>query len=71
MAVATLTLDMTALAANWRALDRVSATGVQTAAVVKADGYGLGVEAVVKDSLGGSGSEGSNKGTPARSMMMM
>ena len=48
MAVATLTLDMTALAANWRALDRVSATGVQTAAVVKADGYGLGVEAVVR-----------------------
>lgn len=48
MAVATLTLDMTALAANWRALDRLSAAGVQTAAVVKADGYGLGVEAVVR-----------------------
>jgi len=48
MAVATLTLDLTALAANWRALDRVSASGVQTAAVVKADGYGLGVEAVVR-----------------------
>ena len=48
MAVATLTLDLTALAANWRALDRVSATGVQTAGVVKADGYGLGVEAVVR-----------------------
>ena len=48
MAVASLTLDLTALAANWRALDRLSATGVQTAGVVKADGYGLGVQAVVR-----------------------
>ncbi|MEI6801133.1 MAG: alanine racemase [Pseudomonadota bacterium] len=48
MAVASLTLDLTALAANWRALDRMSATGVETAGVVKADGYGLGVEAVVR-----------------------
>ncbi len=48
MAVATLTLDLTALTANWRALDRMSATGVQTAGVVKADGYGLGVDAVVR-----------------------
>ncbi len=30
------------MAANWRALDAKSADGVQTAAVVKADGYGLG-----------------------------
>jgi alanine racemase len=47
MAVATLTIDLDALAANWRALDRASATGVQTAGVVKADGYGLGVGPVV------------------------
>lgn len=47
MAVATLTIDFDALAANWRALDRASATGVQTAGVVKADGYGLGVGPVV------------------------
>ncbi len=48
MAVATLTIDLDALAANWRALHRASANGVQTAGVVKADGYGLGVEAVVR-----------------------
>ena len=48
MAVATLTLDLAALAANWRVLDRMSASGVQTAAVVKADGYGLGIEVVAR-----------------------
>ena len=48
MAVANLTLDLAALAANWRALDRMSASGVQTAAVVKADGYGLGIEVVAR-----------------------
>ena len=48
MSVATLTIDLDALAANWRALDRASASGVQTAGVVKADGYGLGVAAVVR-----------------------
>ena len=42
MATATLTIDLDAIAANWRALDRVSGPGVQTAAVVKADAYGLG-----------------------------
>ncbi len=47
MAVANLTIDLDALAANWRALDRASATGVQTAGVVKADAYGLGVGPVV------------------------
>lgn len=40
MAVATLTIDLTALAENWRALDAKSAPHVETAAVVKADGYG-------------------------------
>lgn len=48
MAVATLTIDLDALAANWRALDRASASGVQTAGVVKADAYGLGVAPVVR-----------------------
>ena len=40
MAVATLTIDLTALTENWRALDAKSASPVETAAVVKADGYG-------------------------------
>lgn len=48
MAVASLTIDLDALTANWRALDRASASGVQTAGVVKADGYGLGVGPVVR-----------------------
>ena len=41
MTTATLTIDLTALAANWRALDAL--TDVETAAVVKADAYGLGI----------------------------
>ncbi|GGA21548.1 alanine racemase [Neptunicoccus cionae] len=41
MAVATLTIDLNSLVENWRALDAVSADAVETAAVVKADGYGL------------------------------
>ena len=48
MATATLTIDLDAIAANWRALDRASASGVQTAAVVKADAYGLGAALVVR-----------------------
>jgi alanine racemase len=48
MATATLTIDLDAIAANWRALDRASASGVQTAAVVKADAYGLGTAPVVR-----------------------
>ncbi|NBZ88750.1 alanine racemase [Stagnihabitans tardus] len=48
MATAILTIDLDAIAANWRALDRASASGVQTAAVVKADAYGLGVAPVVR-----------------------
>ena len=43
MATPVLSIDLDALAANWRALDRASSSGVQTAAVVKADAYGLGV----------------------------
>lgn len=37
-----LTIDLAALARNWRALDTVSA-GALTAAVVKADAYGIGI----------------------------
>ena len=44
MSTATLTIDLDALVANWRALDAM--TKVTTAAVVKADGYGLGVSKV-------------------------
>lgn len=42
MAQATLTIDLDAIAANWRALNAASASNVETAAVVKADAYGLG-----------------------------
>ncbi len=48
MGSATLTIDLDALVANWRALDRLSAPGVQTAATVKADGYGLGIGPVAR-----------------------
>jgi alanine racemase len=48
MATGTLTIDLDAIAANWRALDRMSGPGVQTAAVVKADAYGLGITRVVR-----------------------
>ncbi|MDJ0859319.1 MAG: alanine racemase [Dinoroseobacter sp.] len=41
MGTATLTIDLDALVANWRALDAASAGSVMTGAVVKADGYGL------------------------------
>lgn len=44
MATATLTVDLTALTNNWRALDAM--TSCETAAVVKADGYGLGADRV-------------------------
>ncbi|SFI58729.1 alanine racemase [Celeribacter neptunius] len=43
MATSTLDIDLGALAGNWRALDALSADTVETAAVVKADAYGLGV----------------------------
>jgi alanine racemase len=50
----TLTIDLDAVAANWRALDALSAPGVQTAAVVKADAYGLGAARVAR-ALAGAG----------------
>ncbi len=46
MSTATLTIDLDAIAANWRALDAAN-TG-ETAAVVKADGYGLGAARVAR-----------------------
>ncbi len=39
---ARLTVDLGAIVANWRALDALTAPGCETAAVVKADGYGCG-----------------------------
>lgn len=44
MATSTLTIDLGAVVANWRALDAL--TDVETAAVVKANGYGLGAPSV-------------------------
>lgn len=41
-----LRIDAAALAANWRALDRLSGSA-QTGAAVKADGYGLGIAQVM------------------------
>jgi alanine racemase len=41
MTAATLTIDLDAVCANWAALDARSGYTVETAAVVKADGYGL------------------------------
>ena len=48
MASPVLSIDLDAIALNWRTLDRASASGVQTAAVVKADAYGLGLGPVVQ-----------------------
>ncbi len=46
MSTATLTINLGAIAANWRALDALG--NCQTAAVVKADGYGLGAGPVAR-----------------------
>ena len=54
MSTATLTIDLSAVAANWHALDRLSPATVQTAAVIKADGYGLGAGRVA-EALAGAG----------------
>ncbi len=48
MATGTLTIDLDALAANWRALNSKSDSAVETGAVVKADGYGLGAARVAR-----------------------
>lgn len=46
MGAGKLTIDLSALVANWKTLD--AATRVETAAVVKADGYGLGAGTVAR-----------------------
>ncbi|WP_339693628.1 alanine racemase [Celeribacter baekdonensis] len=46
MATSVLHIDLTALTDNWRVLDRLTAPSVETAAVIKADAYGLGVAKV-------------------------
>ena len=46
MGTGTLQIDLQAVAANWRMLDAM--TACETAAVVKADGYGLGAGRVAK-----------------------
>ena len=46
MSTATLTIDLNAIADNWRALDAM--TACETAAVIKADGYGLGATKVAQ-----------------------
>lgn len=48
MGTATLTIDLDALARNWRTLDAASGPDVITAATVKADGYGLGIAPVAR-----------------------
>lgn len=42
MGTGMLTIDLGALVRNWQALDAISGAHVETAAVVKANGYGLG-----------------------------
>ena len=46
MSDATLTIDLNAIISNWRALDGLSASTVETSAVVKANAYGLGIDRV-------------------------
>ncbi|MEL6476678.1 MAG: alanine racemase [Pseudomonadota bacterium] len=41
-----LTIDLGAIAADWRALDALTPPGCETAAVVKADAYGCGIAQV-------------------------
>lgn len=48
MSQAQLTIDLDAVAANWDALDAVSGNPVETGAVVKADGYGLGADRIAE-----------------------
>lgn len=48
MGSARLTIDLEAVQSNWAALDALSGPGVETAAVVKADAYGLGATKVAQ-----------------------
>lgn len=48
MASGILDIDLDAITANWRALDSMTPAHVQTAVMVKADGYGLGAAPVAR-----------------------
>lgn len=48
MSTGKLKIDLNALVDNWRVLDALTESSVETAAVVKADGYGCGAERVAK-----------------------
>lgn len=48
MSTGTLTIDLDAVRENWRSLNDASDPRVETAAVVKADGYGLGAARVAR-----------------------
>lgn len=48
MTNAVLTIDLDAIAANWRALDARTKDSTETAGVVKANGYGLGAAKVAQ-----------------------
>ncbi len=48
MASGILEIDLDAITANWRALDAMTPAQVQTAVMVKADGYGLGAAPVAR-----------------------
>ncbi|WP_442773323.1 alanine racemase [Paenirhodobacter enshiensis] len=48
MTTASLRIDLDAILSNWRALDALSGTATQTAAVVKADCYGLGASRIAR-----------------------
>ena len=48
MSAGHLTIDLDAITANWAALDAMSNAHVETAAVIKADGYGLSARVVGK-----------------------
>ncbi|WP_406736402.1 alanine racemase [Thioclava sp. GXIMD4215] len=51
MASSLLHIDLDAIASNWKALDAKSGPATQTAAVVKADSYGLGADRVARTLL--------------------
>ncbi|MEM8802585.1 MAG: alanine racemase, partial [Pseudomonadota bacterium] len=46
MGASHLSIDLNAVSANWHALDAVSASAVETGAVIKANAYGLDVRKV-------------------------
>ena len=45
---ATLSINLTAIAENWSHLQRLSNSSVSTAAVVKANAYGLGIKPIAQ-----------------------